>query len=98
MLDGVPIADLTAPTLLGVGILFVLLGRLVPLYFYREKAKEADQWKEAFEAEREARAKSDAQTKELLEIAKTTHDILSAMFGGGRIRRRSGEEDVASKP
>lgn len=98
MLDSVPIADLTAPTLLGVGILFLMLGRLVPLYFYKEKAKEADKWKEAYEKEREARAAAADQSKELLEIAKTTHDILAAMFGGGRVRRRSGETDVVPKP
>jgi hypothetical protein len=94
MFDGVPIADLTAPTLLGVGILFLMLGRLVPLNFYKEKASEADKWKEAYEKEREARIAAADQSKELLEIAKTTHDILSAMFGTGRTRRRSGETDV----
>jgi hypothetical protein len=81
MLDGIPIAALTAPTLLGFAVLMLLLGKIVPRATLVDKAEEAERWRKAYEAEREARVISDAQTAELLELAKTTHNILVAMFG-----------------
>lgn len=80
MLADIPIVDLTAPTLLGIGIIFLLTGRLHTRFSYMEKKEEADRWRAAYEVERDARITSDAQTVELLEVAKTTHDIISAMF------------------
>jgi hypothetical protein len=80
MLDGIPIAGLTAPALLGLAVLMLLLGRIVPRSTLQDKAKECEQWRLAYEAEREARAASVAQTVELLELAKTTHDIIVAIF------------------
>lgn len=80
MLDGIPITGLTTPTLLGIGILLILTGRLVPRWFYQAKVAEADNWKQAYNDEREARITVEAQSAELLEVAKTTHDIISAMF------------------
>lgn len=97
MLDGIPIADLTAPTILGVVVLFILVGLLVPRRTLVDKMKEAELWRQAYEAERKARATSDAQTKELLEVAKTTNRIVEAAFGGiDRQHRQSGEAHVVS--
>lgn len=87
MLEGIPIVALTAPTLLGVAILLLLTGRLVPQAYLKDKAAEAERWRLAYEKEREARAIADAQTAELLEVTKTTRDVISAFFGSGRIRR-----------
>lgn len=88
MLDGIPIVELTVRTLLGITVLLLLTGRIVPRYIYMEKAKEADRWREAYEQEKEARTTSDRQTAELLEVAKTTHNIIAAMFGtSSRIRQ-----------
>lgn len=97
MIEGIPIIDLTAPALLGVAILMLLLGKLVPWTTYQEKIKEAERWREAYEAEHQARLVSDAQTTELLEVTKSTHDVLSAIFGSGIRTRRVGARDVASK-
>lgn len=80
MLEGIPIVGLTAPGLLGIFVLLMFLGKIVPRATLLDKQKEADQWREAYEAEREARASSDAQTVELLEVSKTTHTISVAMF------------------
>lgn len=94
MLDGIPIVGLTAPTLLGLAILLLLVGRLIPRPFYLDKVSEADRWREAYEAEREARRASDAQTAELLEVAKTTHNIIVAVFHNSELIRRGGDLNV----
>lgn len=94
MLDGIPIGDLTAPTLLGLTVLMVLLGWLVPKAMWKEKSEEAERWRLAYEAEREARSTSDAQTVELLELAKTTHNIIVAMFGTTERMEKSGGSSV----
>lgn len=97
MLDGIPLADLTAPTLLGFTVLMILLGWLVPKSTYKGKAEEAEKWRLAYEAEREARKTADSQTTELLELAKTTNSIVVAAFGGS-VSRQSGEGHVVSTP
>jgi len=96
MLDGIPFADLTAPTLLGLTVLLLLLGRIVPRTTLLEKAKEAEKWRLAYEAEKERATTSDAQTAELLEVARTTHSIIVAVFGAEERARRSGEAHVVS--
>lgn len=96
MLDGVPLGDLSTPALLGLAILLLLTGRLIPWPTWRDKVDEANRWREAYENEREARQRSDSQTEELLELAKTTHSIIAAMFGSVP-RRRSGGSDVVPK-
>lgn len=80
MLDGITLIGLTPGALCLIAVLMVLTGRLIPKATYQEKAKEADQWRLAYEAEREARSKSDAQTRELLELAKTSQSFLQAVF------------------
>ena len=93
MFDGIPIGDFTAPTLLGVTVLLLLFGLLVPRKNLMDKEREAERWRKAYEAERDARALSDAQTAELLELAKTTYELLDATLNGpsqGRHRNPGG--------
>lgn len=97
MIEGIPIAGLTAPTLLGIAILMLLTGRLFTKAAFEDKAQEAERWRLAYEAERTARATSDAQTAELLELAKTTHAFITAVFSTSEQIRRSGNTDVQSK-
>lgn len=92
MLYGIPIADLTAPSLLGIVVLLVLFGRIVPRSTLKDKAEESEKWRLAYEAERTARTLSDAQTTELLEVAKTTHKVVETLFS--EYQRRSGEANV----
>jgi len=94
MLDGIPIATLTPPVLLGIAVLLVFIGKLVPRFFYTEKVKEAEKWEKAYEAEREARRLSDAQTAQLLEQAKTTHQIVEAIFNASQVRQSGGTNVV----
>ena len=93
MFDGIPIGDFTAPTLLGVTVLLLLFGLIVPRKNLMDKEREAERWRKAYEAERDARAISDAQTAELLELAKTTYELLDATLNGpsqGRHRNPGG--------
>jgi hypothetical protein len=90
MLDGIPVDKLSAPFLLLLAVLMILLGLLVPRWLYKAKEKEAENWRLAYEAERKARLTSDAQTAELLELAKTSNNVLQAMFGTSGLGKRTG--------
>lgn len=98
MLDGIPVVGLTAPALLGIAVLLLLLGKIVPRSTLMDKSEEAERWRKAYEAEKEARATSDAQTVELLELAKTSHNILVAMFGTAERMQQSGGAIVVPTP
>lgn len=97
MVEGISVVQLTSGTLLGIAILFLLTGRLIPKSHYQEKANEAERWRSAYEAEREARSTSDAQTVELLEFAKTNHRVMEAMFQSIREMRQAGGSNVLQK-
>lgn len=98
MIEGIPIAGLTAPTLLGIFILMLFNGKIWTNAAYQEKSKEADQWRMAYEKERDARKESDAQSSELLELAKTTNHFITAVFQNSEQLRQSGGAYVASIP
>lgn len=95
MLDGLPVGDLTERGLLLLAILMVFLGWLVPKRILDDKKEEAERWRKAYEAEKEARQLSDAQTRELLEEAKTTRNMVAAIFTVVSKINQSGEADVA---
>ena len=90
MLEGISIVQLTPPVLLGIAILMLLTGRLVPRSIYRDKVHEAEQWRSAYEAEREARTESDTQTRQLLELARVSEPLLTAIVQNSE-RAKSGE-------
>lgn len=90
MLDGIPLDKLTAPFLLLLAVLMVFLGLLVPRWTYKRLERERDNWKLAFENEQAARLASDKQTAELLELAKTSNNVLQAMFGTSGLGRGAG--------
>lgn len=97
MIDGIPLSVLTPGALLGIAILMLFTGRLWTKAAYDEKVKEATQWRLAYEAEREARRTADSQTAELLELAKTTHSFMTAVFQNSeRIRQSGGEADAVA--
>lgn len=96
MIDGIPIGDLTAPTLVGLAVLMVFLGLLVPRRFYRAKEEECERWHSAFEVQRDRANKSDEQVNEMLEVSKTTHAIVVALFDSRVSGKRSGDSNVAS--
>ena len=79
MLEGLSIGALTPPVLLGITVLMLLRGLIVPRSTLQDKAKEAEQWHQAYELERTARNASDAQNRELLEVAKASAGFLKAV-------------------
>ena len=96
MLDGLPpLVELTPAALLGVAILFLLMGKLVPKAIVDDKNREIDQWRDAYEKEREARTLADKQTAELLEVTRTTKQLIEAMFRSSETIRQSGDADVS---
>ena len=80
MFEGIPVADLSTAGLLGLAILLLLLGRIIPRSTLQDKIEECNRWREAYEKERDARALADAQTSELLEMAKTTNAVMRSIF------------------
>ncbi len=94
MIDGIPITDLSIPTLLGIGILLIMFGRLVPWWFYKQKAEESEKWRLAFESEKEARIATVAQTQKLIDVTEDIHSIVVAVFRGAELTRQTGEAYV----
>lgn len=90
MLDGVPLTSLAPSTLLGLAVLLLLLGKIVPRSVYKEKAEEAERWRLAYEAQRKISETSVNQSAELLEVAKASHDILVAVFETAEPTQKSG--------
>jgi hypothetical protein len=95
-LEGIPLGNLTAAGLLGIAVLLILLGRLKTKSDFDKVEEAAEKWRQAYETEREARAAADAQTAELLELAKTTHQVVIALFGATQRYQKSGGADVVS--
>lgn len=80
MVEGISLIGLTPAGLLLLVVVMVLTGRLIPRRVYLDKVKESDQWHQAYEAMKEARDTSDAQTRELLEVAKTSRQFLEGVY------------------
>lgn len=76
----IPVEYLAPSALIGLAVLFIFTGVLVPKRFYQEKVDECDRWRLAYELQRERADKSDAQTAELLEVTRTTHAFIVAIF------------------
>lgn len=79
MLEGISVLALTPSVLVGITVLMLLRGLIVPRSTLQDKQKEADQWHQAYELERTARSTSDAQNRELLEVAKASAGFLKAV-------------------
>lgn len=97
MLEGIPIADLTAPGLVGIAVLMVLFGLLVPRRTYNDKVEENKRLWLALETSEKARAASDAQAREMLELTKTSHAMITAIFQSSSDavpRQTGGRRDV----
>ena len=88
---GIPLTGLTAPALLSIVFLLFITGRIWTDKAYQEKAAEAERWRLAYEAEREARSTSDSQTRELLEVARTTQALITGVYTNSERIRQSGE-------
>jgi hypothetical protein len=76
---GVPLIALTTPTLLGIAILMVLTGRLVPRSTYDDKAEEANKWQAAHKVSEEARLSQTRQMDAVMEVGETVKNVLTAL-------------------
>lgn len=79
MIGEVGLSALTAPALVGLAVLMLLTGRIVPRATLQDARAEASNWREAYELEREARSALQQQNGELLELAKTSTSVLTAL-------------------
>jgi len=94
MWDGIPLTNLTASTLLGLTVLLLLLGKIVPRSTYKDKADESEKWRLAYEAQRKISETSAEQTAELIELAKTSHSMLVALFNVAEPKQEPGRTHV----
>lgn len=90
MIENIPVAGLTAPTLLLIAILLMFTGRLFPRATVMDIKEERDTWRAAYEKERDARATANQQSMELLEGLKTNHAVVVAMFEAIKSLQRGG--------
>jgi len=98
MLEGLPLRDFSVSSLLGIAVLAILLGWLVPKKTVDEHKLSAERWRQAYEAEREAHQLAEKQTAELLEVARTSHALIQAIFANSeRLGRREREADAISE-
>lgn len=94
MIDGIPIANLAPPTLIGIFFLLVFFGRLIPRYLYEAKVEECEKWRLAFEAERDARINTAQQTQQLVATTSEIHQVVGAVFKGAELTQETGEAYV----
>lgn len=91
-------AGLSASTLLAIVVILILRGMLVPRRTLQDKSEESERWHSAYEHERTARGMSDAQVKELLEVAKMTNTMIRAMAAASsHISSQAGDEDAPTQ-
>ena len=81
MLDGLPIVNISAGTLVGLTVLMILTGRLVPRRTHDDALKDRDAWRSVAEARGD-------QIQELLSLTRATHALLTAVpHAAARVRR-----------
>jgi hypothetical protein len=83
VIDGISTASLTAASLLGITVLLILTGMLVPRRILKDAYRDRDEWKAAFHLSEWSRLEQSDQVGELLEHAKTADALLRALPRGG---------------
>lgn len=90
MLDGLgslPLGALTPAGLLGLLIILIALGKLVPRRTMDDIVEDRNQWREAHRTSEEARVELQQQVQELLEHSRATDAFLRAIpLGVARAR------------
>lgn len=79
MIDGVPILELTPSVLLGIVILMVLTGRLVPRRTFQDMKEDRDGWRAAHRVSEEARVEISKQLDVALEVGDTMRQVLTGI-------------------
>lgn len=76
---GLSLDNLTPAALLGVAILLLLLGKLVPRRTYDDLVADRDHWQQAHADSEKARAEMAAVLEDLLETSRTTEALLKSL-------------------
>lgn len=84
MIDGMPILSFTPELLLGLLVLAIITGRLVPRRTHEDSLHDRDQWRAAHMVSEQARQVSADQVEELLEHARTTDAFIRSLPHPGR--------------
>lgn len=79
MFDGLPIGDYGPEAILGIGVLCIIFGLLVPRKTYLDAQHDRDMWRAAHMISEQARAEGAAQVDELLEHARTTDAFIRSI-------------------
>lgn len=75
----IPAESLTLGGLLGLAVLAVLAGWLVPRRTLTDQQRQAEHWRTAYENSEKARAEQADQIRELSELARTTNAMIAAL-------------------
>jgi len=81
MLEDLPswVGDTAAPwSILGLVIILIVTGRLVPLFYYKELKEDRDRWRESSAKKSEAIKVFSQAFPEILEVGKTTEKIITS--------------------
>jgi len=76
LFGGVPLIGLSAPVLLGLAVLFIMRGNLVPRSTLEDVKKERDEWRQSHSISETARIESMRQVDTLIEKSAHTDQIL----------------------
>jgi hypothetical protein len=78
-LPSIPWEALTPPVLLGLAVLLLLTGRLIPRRTYDDMRQDRDHWREAHSESEALRAEMQGTLKPLLESAHTSEALLRSL-------------------
>lgn len=86
-LAGLPLGTLTPAGLLGLVIILIALGKLVPRRTLEDVIEDRNQWREAHQTSEKARLELQQQVQELLESSRATSAFIRAIpLGVARAR------------
>jgi hypothetical protein len=79
VVDGIPVVGLTAPALLGLAILLLLTGRLIPRRTYDDLKQDREDWKAAHRESERIRGELVQHMNMMVEQAKVTEALLRSL-------------------
>lgn len=79
LLAGIPLVGLSAPVLLGIAVLLIIRGSLVPRSVLEDMKQDRNEWRSAHEVSEAARIESMKQVESLLINARHTDEILQKL-------------------
>lgn len=92
---GVPVGSIGATGILGIVVLLVLMGKLVPRRSMEDAIKDRDDWRAAHGVSEEARIELQQQVGELLQLSRLTTTFIQTIPLGVMKSREEGGGNVA---